>query len=375
MIITSNFDGGNIKVISIESTNDIRLNIPKDTNSDFAQWFYFRLEGAAGYPCRMSLENASECFVPDGWKDYNTMASYDRLNWFRVSTEYDGKSLIINHTPKYNSVFYAYFTPYSYEQHLDMIHIAQLSPLCVLESIGKTTQGRNIDLLTIGTPSEEKRKIWIIARQHPGETQASWFMEGLIQRLLDEDDPVSKKLFEKAFFYLVPNMNIDGAILGNLRVNALGINFNREWESPDKKKSPEVFYVRNKMDETGVDMSLDIHGDEDLPYNFVSSIEGIPGFDERLKTLQDNFLSKWLESSPDFQTEYGYGKDEPGKANLKICTKQVGYRFNCLSLTVEMPFKDNKNLPDPVTGWSAERSVRFGESVLNPILSIVDDLR
>lgn len=374
MNITSNFDGGNILVISAESSNDIHLEIRKDTNSDFSQWFYFRLQGAAGYPCKMNIDNASGSFVPEGWKNYNAFASYDRLHWFRVPSFYDGKVLRIEHTPEYNSVFYSYFVPHSYEQHMDLIHAAQISPLCVLESIGKTTQGRSIDMLTIGEPGKGKKKIWTIARQHPGETMASWFIEGFINRLLDEDDPVSKKLLEKAVFYIVPNMNVDGSILGNLRVNALGVNLNREWKDPDKKKSPEVFFVRNKMDETGVDLNLDIHGDEDLPYNFTASIEGIPEFDDRLRSLQDAFLSRWVEISPDFQTEHSYKKDEPGKANLQICSKQIGSRFNCLSLTIEMPFKDNNLLPNPITGWSAERSIRFGESVLNPIYYIVNDL-
>ena len=48
MNITSNFDGGNIRVIATESSNNIRLEIRKDTKSDFSQWFYFRLVGAEG---------------------------------------------------------------------------------------------------------------------------------------------------------------------------------------------------------------------------------------------------------------------------------------------------------------------------------------
>lgn len=375
MKISSNFDGGNITILSIDSMDDIQLEIRKDTLSDFSQWFYFRMQGAAGYPCSIKIMNAGDTFEPDGWKDYNAVASYDRLNWFRVPTSFNGQVLSIDHKPEFNSVFYAYFAPFSYERHLDMVHAAQISPLCVLESLGNTVQERDIDLLTIGDPGEEKKKIWLIARQHPGETMASWFMEGFISRLLDESDAVSRKLLQKAVFYLIPNINVDGSDLGNLRVNAAGRNLNREWSNPSKSKSPEVYYVLNKMEETGVDLNLDIHGDESLPYNFISSIEGIPAFDERLKALQDRFLNRWVEITPDFQIDHGYKKDEPGKANLNICSKQIGQKFNCLSLTVEMPFKDNKNLPYPATGWSPERSAIFGESVLNVILSIVDDLR
>ena len=39
-----------------------------------------------------------------------------------------------------------------------------------------------------------KRVLWILGRQHPGESQASWWMEGLVKRLLDVEDPSAKKV-------------------------------------------------------------------------------------------------------------------------------------------------------------------------------------
>lgn len=374
MKISSNFDSGNIEVVSIDKPEDIRLKIRKDSNSDFFQWFYFRLIGASGYPCQLKIVNASESSYPF-WDGYQAVASYDMEHWFRVPTNFENGQLIIDHMPLYNSVFYAYFAPYGYSRHLQLISKAQQSDLCVLKYIGETVEGRNIDLLIVGEPDESKKKVWIIARQHPGEPMAEWFMQGLIERLIDENDPVSRKLVDKVVFYLVPNMNIDGSIKGNLRSNALGKNLNREWENPDPAESPEVFYVKKQMDETGVDLCLDIHGDEELPYNFISRNEGIPAYTERLKNLEQHFIDSWLRISPDFQHEFGYPKSEPGKANLAICAKHIGQRFDCLSLTIEMPFKDNKTMPDPIYGWSPQRSVRFGRSMLNVILEIADILR
>lgn len=365
---SSQFDGGNIRVRSLDDPENIQLEIRKDSHSEYFQWFYFRLTDVSGYPCKIKIMNAGQAFVPEGWIDYNAVASYDRIHWFRVPTTFDGKVLTIKHKPEFNSVYYAYFVPYTYDQHLDLIHAAQISPRCVLESLGKTHQKRDVDLLIIGTPSKERKKIWIIARQHPGETMAEWFMEGLLDRLLDEDDPVSTKLLNKVTFYLVPNMNPDGSVLGHIRTNALGINLNREWNHPSKEKSPEVFYVLKKMEETGVDLNLDIHGDEEFPYVFVSSIEGIPAFNNSLKKFQDLFLQSWLDISPDFQVGKGYAPDEPGKANLSICSKQIGQRFGCPSFTLEMPFKDNALLPNQFTGWSPERSALLGAPLLNVIL-------
>ena len=40
------------------------------------------------------------------------------------------------------------------------------------------------------------KNIWIIARQHPGESMAEWWMEGLLERLIFSDDNISAKILE-----------------------------------------------------------------------------------------------------------------------------------------------------------------------------------
>ncbi len=372
--ISSVFDAGNIEIINTDNHKNIQLKIRKDTKSDFLQWFYFRMQGAKGQTCKVNLINAGEAAYPEGWENYQARASYDRETWFQIPTKYDGSVLSMEFIPEYDSVYITYFAPFSYEQHLDLINNAQHSPLCKLETIGQTIQGRPIDFLRIGDEDKKKKKLWIIARQHPGETMAEWFMLGLISRLLDEEDSTAVSLLKKANLYLVPNMNVDGSILGNLRVNANGVNLNREWAKPSIKNSPEVFYVKEKMKEIGMDFNLDVHGDEALPYVFISGIEGIPSFDQKLSQLTDSFMDNWKAVNPDMQDKHGYPKNDPGKANLMICTKNLGEEFNCLTQTLEMPFKQNDNIPDPIVGWSAERSTKLGESLVNTLLSIVDDL-
>ena len=372
--ISSAFDAGNIEVINTNSPKDIQLKIRKDSNSDFLQWFYFRMDGAKEQPCKLNLLNAGEAAYPEGWENYQARASYDRETWFQIPTKYEGGVLSMEFTPEYDSVYIAYFAPFSYERHLDLVNNAQLSSICTLESVGQTTQGRPIDFLQIGDGDVSKKKLWVIARQHPGETMAEWFMLGLISRLLDEEDSASASLLKEANLYLVPNMNIDGSILGNLRVNAKGVNLNREWANPSIENSPEVYYVKEKMKEIGMDFCLDVHGDEGLPYVFLSGIEGIPSFDQKLSELTTSFMETWKTISPDMQDEYGYPKNDPGTANLMIGSKNLGEEFHCLSQTLEMPFKQNNNIPDTMVGWSAERSIKLGESLVSTLLRIVADL-
>jgi murein tripeptide amidase MpaA len=374
MKISSNFDSGNIEVVSISDNGEVKLRIRKDTNSDFLQWFHFRLTGEEGQLCRISIINAGETSYPKGWEDYHTCASYDRETWFRTPTEYVDGELRFEIRLENNSVYFAYFAPFTHAQHLDLVHSAQMSGLCELEVIGETVEGRDIELLTIGEPDPEMKNVWVIARQHPGESMAEWFIQGFLGRLLDESDSVSRSILDQAVIYVIPNMNIDGSIAGNLRSNAAGANLNREWESPSLERSPEVYHTLAAMDATGVDLLLDVHGDEELPYNFVAGSEGIPSYDDYLKRLEDKFKAAWMATCPDFQDTHKYDLDEPGKANMTVCTNQIGERFHCLAYTIEMPFKDNADLPDEFYGWSPERSEALGASVLQPLLAVLGDV-
>lgn len=375
MQISANFDSGNIEVISAQNPTDIQLAIKKDRQSEFYQWFHFKLHNTEHTEHVMKLTNAGKSAYVEGWKNYQAVASYDRQTWFRVPTEFDGENLTITFTPEHDSTYFAYFAPYSYERHQDLIHGAQLDIDCQLQVLGQTIDGRDISLLKVGEEGEGKKVIWLTARQHPGETMAEWFMEGFIDRLLDEDDGVARSLLNNAVFYMVPNMNPDGSVRGHLRTNANGVNLNREWQNPSMENSPEVYLVREKMLETGVDMHLDIHGDEALPFNFVAGCEGIPSYDERHKGLEEKFKNILLAITPEFQDDKGYDKDEPGQANLTVCSNWVGEQFKCLAYTVEMPFKDNELLPDYSVGWSDERSSLFGRDFLTAIYHVVDDLR
>ena len=373
--ISSSFDAGAISVIDSTDSQNIRLALRGDNAASFSQWFYFRLQGAAYQPCRIRIENAGQSSYPEGWEDYQATASYDRSNWFRVPTHYEDGVLTIEHTPLAGSVYYAYFEPYSHEQHLNLLGDAQGSGLCQIDDLGSTAQGRDINLLTIGHQAASDLKIWIIARQHPGESMAEWFAEGLLSRLLDHQDPTARALLDCATFYIVPNMNPDGAALGNQRTNATGADLNREWQTPNPERSPEVYAVRQKMHETGVDLFLDIHGEEALPYVFAAGCEGNPSYDARLAALEAAFKTALHQASPDFQDEHGYPKTAPDQANLAIAKSYVGETFGCLSYTLEMPFKDNINLPDDDFGWNGQRSLRLGEAILSAILAVCPQLR
>jgi len=368
--ISDQFDAGAIEVVRADNPESIELNLRKDSHADVLQWFYFRLQGARGTPCILRLLNAAHAAFPHGWENYRAVASYDRKTWFRVPTAYDGQVLTVSHTPEHDSVYYAYFEPYSWERHLELLGKVESSHVGHVQDLGRTVDGRDLNLAMIGDPTATK-KVWVIARQHPGETMAEWFVDGMLDALLDRANPIARRLLQYAVFYVVPNMNPDGSVRGNLRTNAAGANLNREWMAPSAERSPEVLAVRNKIHETGCDLFLDIHGDESLPYVFVAGCEMLEGFSRQQQDEQQAFIDSFRQASADFQTRHGYAASKYKEDMLQLASKYIGHTFKCVSLTLEMPFKDNADLPDEKYGWDGARSARLGEAILQPILQAV----
>ncbi len=370
--ISQQFDAGNIEVVNLDYADDIQLKIRADSHSDFFQWFYFRVCGVRTTAINMKIVNAHAAAFTDGWEGYQAMASYDQQHWFRVPTTYQDGQLQITHQPEYDSVYYSYFTPYSLIRHAELTGWAQRQSRCRLTVAGHSVQQRSLDVLTIGGSDEtdgnaaQKQHVWVIARQHPGESMAEWLIEGLLERLLDTDDALTEVLLRKVVFHIVPNMNPDGSFLGNLRTNAAGVNLNRMWGIADLESSPEVFYVQRMMEQTGCDLFLDIHGDEGIPYNFIAGQLGAPVAEEILQK-EAQFKRHLAEVNPDFQTEYGYAPDRFGPEMLTLASYWVGNRFGVPAMTLEMPFKDNLARPDLECGWSAQRSKLLGASLVDPV--------
>ena len=65
--ISTACDSGSVEVLSLEDPRNIRLHVRQDSAADFAQWFHFSLQGAAGVPVVLKFLNAAQCAYPNGW--------------------------------------------------------------------------------------------------------------------------------------------------------------------------------------------------------------------------------------------------------------------------------------------------------------------
>lgn len=405
--ISSAFDGGNGKLNKFDIVNGqptVYVDIEKDPYTELEKLFHFQYfsfrSSVKGITepttIRYVLANAGKASYWKAWEGSTTFYSNcpsDPNSWLRkVDTSYDESTgeLTWTHTHKPSeSCYFAYFPPYSYERHLNLISKCESAPSSEVESLGQTLDGREMECVKVGSGD---KICWIIHRQHPGENMAEFYAEGLLTRLLGLEsnyavDGMVRDALKMYTFYIVPNMNPDGSFRGHLRTNAKGQNLNREWcssgseetgdfyEAPTMERSPEVYHVLKKMDETGVDAFLDVHGDEVLPYNFLAGSEGCPNWSERLEILHGAFLSKYSTTNSDMQIPVAYEPEEKGQGRLNVCSNQIAFRYQCLSATLEMPFKDCLSNPDPERGWNGARAAMLGSSVIEALVHVGPYLR
>lgn len=317
VIFSAAFDGGNGELIEGSVSAGVytaKVNMGKEPYTEGTdkrehhQWFYFKASNLDDVTtCIFRIVNAGSSSYPAAWPGTRAVAAYgDRSTWFRTQTTYNGESgelcVTVDVTGQ-SFVYIAYFAPFTYDQHLDLIAKCVLSkemdgsPMCAVATVALTKQGREVQMITTGNGP---LKLWFIARQHPGESMAEWWAQGFLQRLLSADDDLARKVRAAATIRCVPNMNPDGAVLGHLRTNACGANLNREWAStgdyvaPTTERSPEVFAVLQQVTQIGCDLFVDVHGDEELPHIFFAGAQGIPKWNDRHAELYRMFAGAQL---------------------------------------------------------------------------------
>ena len=124
-------------------------------------------------------------------------------------------------------------------------------------------------MLTITTftdPPEKirnKKGIVLTSRVHPGETGASFMMQGVIDYLVGPS--IGARILRDNFMIkIVPMLNIDGVINGNTRCSLAGVDLNRMWMDPSREMHPIIFTVKwlikRFTEERKVLLFCDFHG-------------------------------------------------------------------------------------------------------------------
>eukprot|EP00457_Paulinella_chromatophora_P001857 gb/GEZN01001859.1/.p1 GENE.gb/GEZN01001859.1/~~gb/GEZN01001859.1/.p1 ORF type:complete len:698 (-),score=119.75 gb/GEZN01001859.1/:587-2680(-) len=395
--VSSDFYAGNIEAVDLANPLNLKLKIQPEPYTEFTdkrshfQWFYFRASNVENRDCTFKIINAAQSSYPEAWEGYRVVYSYDPSAnapiWRRTPTSFTNGILEWHFKSARRTVWFAYFAAYSYMRLQNLMNEVQDSSLAKFAVIGKSLDGRPMEKVRVGNGTTQ---VWLIGRQHPGESMASWWMEGALKRLIDPDDTEMAKLRELATVHVVPLMCPDGVAKGHLRTNSIGTNLNREWaawpekygdyDAPTIDRSPEVQCVLREMRRTGVDLFFDVHGDEEIPNNFFCGTQGTKTWDDDVANLFVYLSGRALHHSKDFQIGRGYGQGAPDYLtenlgpNPTTASDAVAAEFDCLAVTLEMPFKDAVVNPDPVNGWSPDRCVRLGKNMLSAVLDVVPQL-
>jgi len=170
--------------------------------------------------------------------------------------------------------FFAMCYPYTYTDLRKYLYNLQINDETNInfrrERFCETLAGNEVDLVTVtefgerGDRRLEKRLgVVITARVHPGESNASWIMEGIL-KYLTSNTPSAKMLRKKFVFKIIPMLNPDGVINGNYRTSLAGVDLNRRWDNPDFELHPTVWKVKELVARfkkcRRVVLQCDIHG-------------------------------------------------------------------------------------------------------------------
>jgi predicted deacylase len=133
----------------------------------------------------------------------------------------------------------------------------------------KSLAGNSLDLIIITNfisadyDIAERPAVIITGRVHPGETNSSFIVQGILDFLVGETE-TAQELRNKYVFKIVPMLNPDGVILGNYRCSLSGQDLNRQWIGPTSRVFPEIYHTKLMFKKTQesrkIFMFVDVHG-------------------------------------------------------------------------------------------------------------------
>ena len=130
----------------------------------------------------------------------------------------------------------------------------------IIQDIDNNNNNTNIN--NNNNNNEDKSIICLTARVHPGESNSSYVIEGVIDALLSN---IADDLRSKYIFKIIPMLNPDGVINGNYRNNIIGKDLNRLWSDPRKNMCPTIYHSKKFISQNKPIFYCDFHGHSSIP--------------------------------------------------------------------------------------------------------------
>lgn len=328
----SNFESGNLNSAFQISHDIYHLVMEYDKNaSGSCQWFYFKItnvRSTAKYTFYLSGFHKNTGVYLSGSKVFWYSDKYAKktgMLWMRGGSDYAYGITKKEGTKKRSTlhfqisfpydddeIYLCYAIPYTYTNLMKSILFWQKSAPNIFrwETLCKSYGGKDCPVLTITSntsiiPESEKKCIFFTARMHPGESNGSVMMHGVIDFLLGGSTD-ARFLLDHYIIKCVPMICIDGVIEGFYRISLSGLDENRVWTDPNPLLNPIVFATKELMKsiqrEREIVYYIDFHGHSRLHGTFAY---GCPNEDDNDLRNKEKVLPKVLAAVND---DFSWGR-------------------------------------------------------------------
>ena len=252
-----------------------------------ATWYYFRMDHVGGKDVTLTLtdfvgeyhDRPGACAMGP---DIVPVFSDDGKHWTHfaaIEWDQDKKETTLRFRPQGDTIWIAHVPPYTPHDLSRLLADLRERPAAIVETIGKTVQGRDIPMVTVtnpDVPDAGKKTVWLQARQHAWEAGTSYVMEGAL-RFIASDDPAARALRDKVIFKFTPMVDLDGCANGQVRSNTNGYDVNQHWRQVDLRHPeflrlmPEIWYTKKAIlacaaGGHGIDLLVNMHNTETAEY-------------------------------------------------------------------------------------------------------------
>jgi len=302
---SADFDSGNINTVS---TTDSILYTVTSKADIVGRWFYFKITGVQNRLIKIKVTNSDV---------KRAVYSYDDVNYQTFSLSESPSVNLFQKTYERDTVFVAYYVPYSYGYLQQRIAKWKTSSYVNVDTLGFTQKEfpiQEIRITDTSIPDSLKFHVWVHARTHPSETPSSWHFDGLVDQLL-ENNEVMKYYLGKIVFHCIPFTNPDGVYYGKSRVNFSNVDVESNWNKTEEQTTQEVKILKKRMSE-------------------INSLKQIVVF-QNLHSQASPFCTFWIHTAGS-TSDYFY------RRQLQFCNlntsgnayfKTSDYSFSSLSMT------------------------------------------
>lgn len=253
--IRSDYPGGNVIVLKNEAGN---VQIAPDLRGG-KHWFYWSFEAEVVQPGRVHFAFPEEL---TGIKSPISMQGPAQSLDGGKSWEWAGTKNVQDNIFSYDfekigqKVRFAVAFPYLQSDLDAFLKESSENKLLRMETLTKSSKGRDVELLQIGEPGPDVKAVLMTARHHACESMASFVLEGFM-RLAISDTPQAETFREKYVLYVIPFVDKDGVEDGDQGKNRAPHDHNRDYGKDSLY--PKVDAIEALADSKKIQLFLDLH--------------------------------------------------------------------------------------------------------------------